>query len=79
MNLLGRQIRRFVNEVILEEESDEIEGGFVSHFSYYFDAFNAIDGNYNDFRHVADFYEKVTYGSDSYAQCKSMIFNLHWY
>ena len=30
-----RQIRRFLNEINLEEESDEIEGGFISHFSYY--------------------------------------------
>ena len=30
-----RQIRRFLNEINLEEETDEIEGGFISHFSYY--------------------------------------------
>ena len=30
-----KQIRRFLNEINLEEETDEIEGGFFSHFSYY--------------------------------------------
>ena len=30
-----KQIRRFLNEINLEEETDEIEGGFISHFSYY--------------------------------------------
>ena len=69
-NAVSKQIRRFVNEIILEEESDEIEGEFVSHFSYYFDAFNAIDENLPEIRHVSDFYDKITHGSDTYEQCE---------
>jgi len=65
-NGVQRQIRRFVNEVILEEESDEIEGSFISHFAYYFRAFNEIDEDNDDYQHVFDFYDKVAETKDSY-------------
>ena len=34
-DFVSEQVRRFLNEIVLEEESDEIEDSFISHFSYY--------------------------------------------
>ena len=37
---------RLINEIVLEEESDVIDGKVTSHFLYYFNAFNAIKPNH---------------------------------
>jgi len=70
-----KQIRRFLNEINLEEETDEIEGGFISHFSYYNEAFKAICENgedLNEFGHVTDFFNEVTYTHHSYGKVISL-------
>ena len=37
---------RLINEIVLEEESDVIDGQVTSHFLYYVQAFNAIQPNH---------------------------------
>jgi GH24 family phage-related lysozyme (muramidase) len=62
-------IRRFVNEIILEEESDEIGDNFTSHFTYYKMAFTDIEtdatltGAYD---HVLKFHEVMMHEDLSY-------------
>ena len=34
-DFISEQVRRFLNEIVLEEESDQIEDSFISHFSYW--------------------------------------------
>ena len=43
-NFLEEQVCRFLNEIVLEEESDELEDGFISHFAFYCKGNSIIDG-----------------------------------
>jgi hypothetical protein len=46
--------RRFVNELMLAEESDIIAGGYSSHFELYLDAMEAINANTGPIRDFVD-------------------------
>ena len=37
-----RMLRRLANEIVLEEETDELEGQFISHFSYYVESIRQV-------------------------------------
>ena len=70
-NFLEEQVCRFLNEIVLEEESDEIEDGFISHFSFYYKAFEGIlDSESEGFDHVFQFYDQVMQGDCTYSECK---------
>lgn len=43
------RIARLINEIVLEEESDEIEGEATSHFSYYLEAVKQLSHTQSDF------------------------------
>jgi hypothetical protein len=53
--------RRFVNELMLAEESDVISGGYSSHFELYLDAMEAINA---DTRPIRDFVEMLQHDRD---------------
>jgi len=68
-NPLAEQMCRFLNEIVLEEESDELEDGFISHFSYYCKAFEELlDGEQHDFDHVFQFKDKVMQADLHYSE-----------
>ena len=37
-----RMLRRLANEIVLEEETDELDGQFISHFSYYVESIRQV-------------------------------------
>ena len=60
-----------MNEMVLEEESDELEGDFTSHFSFYCKAFDEIvDDKAQDFDHVFQFRDLVKQDGLTYPECK---------
>ena len=71
-NSLEEQVCRFLNEIVLEEESDELGEGFISHFAFYCKAFEEIldEDSKSDFENVFQFYEQVIKAECSYGECK---------
>lgn len=69
-NFMEEQVCRFLNEIVLEEESDELENGFISHFAFYCKAFDAIldDKSKCEFDHVFQFYDQVMQGDVTYSE-----------
>lgn len=57
-NDLEKQLRRFINEIVLEEESDEFDGEFISHFEYYFRAMQDLNSG-DEFNHNEKFFETL--------------------
>ena len=54
-------IRRFINELVLEEESDEttIEGQYLSHFELYLKAMDEIGANTSNVLNFIKFYTMI--------------------
>ena len=44
LDVQKRFLRRLTNEIVLEEETDELDGKFISHFSYYIDSIRQVQG-----------------------------------
>ena len=54
------EVRRFINDIVLAEESDEaLEGGYRSHFEMYLDAMEDVGADTGPIR---DFIERITRG-----------------
>ena len=48
--------RRFVNELMLAEESDDVGGGYSSHFELYLDAMDAIEADSRPIRRFVEMF-----------------------
>lgn len=66
-----RMLRRLANEIVLEEETDELDEEFISHFSYYLESIRQVQNGVIS-KTLSQFVEDITNTSISYSEIVNM-------